>query len=80
MRQVSGSKRDRIRAAVETLLAEHSAPMHYERLAEIVLPALGLEDRAKPKDLNTALHDDPMGRFRRVGKGTWALGKWDSSH
>lgn len=67
------SKRDQIRDAVEELLRRNGRPMHNTELAGAVLSGLGLAGRVKPKDLNTALHDDPQGRFARVGRGVWAL-------
>lgn len=50
--------------------------MHYEEIAAVVLRDMGLLGAEPPKALNTALHDDPGGRFARVGKGTWALHGW----
>lgn len=66
------SKRDRMRELAAELLERRGGAMHYTRLAESIYPELALATEPV-KALNTALHDDPAGRFRRVGKGTWAL-------
>lgn len=67
------SKRNRMRDLAEELLRQHGAPMHYSELAAAIYSHLALEATEPPKALNTALHDDPAARFRRVGKGTWEL-------
>jgi hypothetical protein len=67
------SKRDRIRDAAEYLLKETGKPLHNSSIAEKVLPELGIAGGVSPKDVNTCLHDDPLQRFVRVGKGTWML-------
>lgn len=67
------SKRDRIRDECEGILANVQSPLHFTQLAELVFPKLELETSEYPKTLNTALHEDPRQRFRRVGRGTWVL-------
>jgi hypothetical protein len=67
------SKRDRIRDKTEAILREAGAPLHNSRIAEVVLPTLGLSGLVSAKDVNTCLHDDPANRFVRVAKGTWTL-------
>jgi hypothetical protein len=67
------SIRDQMRDAAERVLKEASGPMHNSQLASEILPTLGIGNTVTPKTLNTSLHDDPKGRFRRVGPGTWTL-------
>lgn len=67
------SKRDRIRDLAEAAIRKAGGPMHNTDLADFILPKLQTGESASAKDINTALHDDPQGRFTRVGKGTWAL-------
>jgi hypothetical protein len=67
------SKRDQIRDKAEEILRECRTPMHNSKIAELVLPMLGLNALMSAKDVNTCLHDDPANRFIRVEKGTWTL-------
>lgn len=67
------STRDQIRTLAEEVLLQHSEPMHNSLIANVVLPRLGLADSISRKTVNTCLHDDPEGRFIRVGAGTWTL-------
>jgi len=67
------SKRDQIRNAAADFLRRVGEPMHNTKIAEAVLPSLGLAESVTPKDVNTCLHDDPQNRFARVAKGTWIL-------
>lgn len=69
------STRDQIRALAEEVLLQHREPMHNSLIANAVLPRLGLADSVSSKTVNTCLHDDPEGRFIRVGAGTWTLRK-----
>ena len=65
--------RQSVQEAAEKLLRSSATPMHYKAIAQSVLPALGLTGRLSAKDLNTALHEDKLHRFIRVGKGTWTV-------
>ena len=67
------SVRDRVRDEVEDELRRTARPLHARELATLVLPRLGLSAQLTPKDLNTALHDDPKARFFRVARATWSL-------
>lgn len=67
------SKRDRIRDAAEQLLRARGDPMHNSEIAQYILLELGLHGELSAKDVNTSLHDDPLQRFIRVGRGTWTL-------
>lgn len=69
------SKRDQMRELAATLLRERGGPMHYTELAAPIYAQLALPASEPVKALNTALHDDPEARFRRVGKGTWELAR-----
>jgi hypothetical protein len=66
------SRRDNIRYEAARVLKEAGAALHFEELAARVKSSVNIED-FKAKDLNTSLHDDPQGRFHRVGRGTWVL-------
>jgi hypothetical protein len=65
------SRRDLIRAEALKVLKESGAPVHFTDIAAVVLARLGLESTVTAKTLNTSLHDDPEGRFKRVGLGRW---------
>lgn len=65
--------RHRIRDLAEELLRERREPLHNSEIATVVLNRLGLADKVTAKTVNTALHDDPQGRFQRVAAGTWTL-------
>jgi len=67
------STRDQIRDGAECALREAGRPLHYREIAAAVLPTLSLSNTVSAKALNTSLHDDTSARFKRVGKGTWAL-------
>ena len=71
----TGSKRDRIRDIAEDMMRRSGGPLHNTALADGILPRLAAGESATAKDVNTALHDDPLDRFERVGKGTWTLRK-----
>lgn len=73
--QSAPSGRDRIREEAERILRAAAAPMHNAELANEILPALHLLDQYDAKDVNTCLHDDPLSRFLRVGKGLWTVKK-----
>lgn len=49
--------------------------MHFSALAAHVYPRLGFDDEPAAR-LNGVLHDDSSGRFRRTGRGIWALARW----
>lgn len=65
------SRRDLIRAEALKVLEEEGSPMHFSEIADVVLARLGLVENVTAKTLNTSLHDDPSGRFKRVGFGRW---------
>ncbi len=65
------SRRDLIRAEALKVLEEAGAPLHFTEIASVVLVRLGIEATVTAKTLNTSLHDDPVGRFKRVGLGKW---------
>lgn len=67
------SKRDTIRDLAEALLRDARTPLHNSQIAEAVLAQMGMSGEVSPKTVNTSLHDDPLGRFLRVGQGTWTL-------
>ncbi|HEX4684006.1 MAG TPA: winged helix-turn-helix domain-containing protein [Gemmatimonadaceae bacterium] len=69
------TKRQRLLDAAARVLEEHGAEMHFSALAAHVYPRLGLHDEP-PARLNGVLHDDSSGRFRRTGRGTWSLARW----
>lgn len=73
MTSASPSVRDRIRAAAEEELRRSGLPMHDSDLAAAVIPRLQLVQTVSSKTVNASLHDDPEGRFQRVGRGTWVL-------
>lgn len=58
--------------AAERILRSRREPMHYTELAEAVYSLLGLGGEPASR-LNGVLHDDGTGRFRRTGRGMWAL-------
>lgn len=66
------SKRDLIRKYAAEALAQAMVPLHVSRITEIVAPRIPNEEITQ-KAVNTSLHDDTLGRFERVGKGTWTL-------
>jgi len=65
--------RNRIRDMAAEVLQERGEPLHHSAIASIVLTRLGLVGQVTAKTVNTSLHDDPLGRFERVGAGTWTL-------
>lgn len=67
------SARELVRRESEKVLRASDAPLHFSAIAAVVLPALGLSGRYKPKDLNNALHEDPLRRFESRGMGIWVL-------
>lgn len=67
------SKRNLIRQYAVEILASAPYPVHVSRLAELVLPRIPGGAEITQKTVNTSLHDDPLGRFERVGLGTWKL-------
>jgi len=67
------STRDQIRDLAEEALRGATEPMHYTKIAALVLDRLGLSAAVTPKTVNTCLHDDSKARFVRVGAGTWTL-------
>jgi hypothetical protein len=74
-RSDGATPRQLVQEAAEKLLRSSGTPLHYKAIAESVLPLLGLTGRLSPKDLNTALHEDKLHRFVRVGKGTWTVAR-----
>ena len=70
------SDRDRIRDKAENVLLAERQPLHYKKIAEIVLPQLGLTNHRSAKYLNNSLHEDKHSRFVSLGKGVWALSSW----
>lgn len=58
--------------AAESILRSHRREMHYTELAVAVFSRLDMPG-APALRLNTVLHDDRSGRFRRTGPGTWDL-------
>lgn len=67
------SKRDRIRDAAQEILRAAGVALHNREITERLLGQMSFEGSVTPKDVNTTLHDDPRGRFERVGRGTWRL-------
>ena len=66
------TKMQRLCDGAEVILRSHGREMHYTELAEAVFSKLGMP-REPAVRLNTVLHDDGSGRFRRTGPGTWRL-------
>jgi hypothetical protein len=53
-------------------MLEHAgAPVYFTDIASVVVSRLGLESTMTVETLNTSFHDDPEGRFKRVGLGGW---------
>lgn len=73
------SKRAQIRDLAVKILGSADMPMHYRKLADEILPKLGLMGVEPARTVNNSLHDDPKRRFVRVGDGTWSLARVDSS-
>lgn len=67
------SRRERIRDAAEEILRSAGAPLHNREITERLHGQTGFEGDVTPKDVNTTLHDDPLGRFQRVGRGIWRV-------
>lgn len=65
------SRRDRIRNLAEEIIRYRRMPLHNTEVTEYVRSRLGQLDEVSAKTVNTCLHDDPKGRFVRVGPGTW---------
>ena len=65
------SRRDLIRAEALKIQEQAGAPVHFNDIASVALARLGLESTVTAKTLNTCLHDDPKGRFKRGGLGRW---------
>jgi hypothetical protein len=66
------SRRDHIRDFVERFLRERGSPVPIKELARVALRELNLTEVTQ-HDINTALHDDPLFRFRTVERGVWTL-------
>jgi DNA-directed RNA polymerase delta subunit len=66
------TKMQRLCDAAEIVLRSRGREMHYTELADSVFSNLGMP-REPAARLNTVLHDDGSGRFRRTGRGTWQL-------
>jgi HB1, ASXL, restriction endonuclease HTH domain len=58
--------------AAESVLRSRRRAMHYTELADVVFAHLDMTGRPAAR-LNTVLHDDRSGRFRRTGSGMWDL-------
>ena len=69
------TKSQRLLDAAATVLEEHGREMHFSALAQQVYSRLGFEHEPAAR-LNGVLHDDSSGRFRRTGRGTWSLARW----
>ena len=67
--------RGAIRDEAEKVLRESGEPLHYSRIAELVLRRLGLERLIEPKRVNDCLHEDHLHRFQRVGPGMWVVSR-----
>jgi hypothetical protein len=67
------SVRPLIRDEAERLLRTAQGPLHVSKIADEVLQRLGLNGQVTTKTVNTTLHDDPLRRFKRVGRAVWSL-------
>jgi hypothetical protein len=66
------TKTQRLCDEAEIVLRSRRREMHYTELADAVFSRLDMRDRPALR-LNTVLHDDRSGRFRRTGPGMWDL-------
>ena len=67
------NSREDVRRLIQAELARTMSPLHNTALLKLIAPRLPESAVLTAKGLNTLLHDDPAGRFVRVGPGLWQL-------